>query len=203
MHAPGPCPAWREADPVAPDPAAPAPSLVGAPAPPPPLPPPPPPAPDSPIRTVKQPMAIVSGGPAQVHMSPTLAAGIPPIRTVGLPGGITGPPTCGGGGVPGLTMGQVCMSPTRAAGIPPIRTVGHPIEIVPPWLVRSPCRAAGLPMPQFPSWHPRLDARCLGQSDTMQWKMEPSRPPTTNRPPERCLTSTKSTDTNGPGLLQF
>ena len=48
--------------------------------------------------------------------SPTRAAGIPPISTVGHPGGmiVSGGPT------------QVHISPTRAAGSPPISTVGHP-----------------------------------------------------------------------------
>jgi two-component system, OmpR family, response regulator MprA len=66
-----------------------------------------------PIITRGEPMAIVSGGPAQVHMSLTLAAGSPPISTVGAPGGRIGPPTCG---TTPVTMGQVCMSLTRAAG---------------------------------------------------------------------------------------
>jgi hypothetical protein len=64
------------------------------------------------MKTVPEPAAIVSGGPTQVHISPTFAAGIPPIITVGVPGGITGPPTCGT--VP-VTIGQTCMSPTLAA----------------------------------------------------------------------------------------
>jgi hypothetical protein len=46
------------------------------------------------------------------HVTPTLAAGMPPIRTVGQPGGRIGPLTCGGG----VTIGHVCMSPTLAAG---------------------------------------------------------------------------------------
>ena len=65
-----------------------------------------------PIITVDEPFAIESGGPAQVHISPTQAAGSPPISTVGLPGGKTGPPTCGTGP---LNMGQTCISETRAA----------------------------------------------------------------------------------------
>src|SRR5262245_22637539 len=69
-----------------------------------------------PIRTVGEPIAIVSGGPTQTALSPTRAAGWPPMRTVTPPGGRTGPPTCGTGGVPGVTIGQVCISPTRAAG---------------------------------------------------------------------------------------
>jgi hypothetical protein len=50
-----------------------------------------------------------------VHILPTVAAGIMPIITVGAPGGRIGPPTCGMGGTPGVTMGQTCISPTRAA----------------------------------------------------------------------------------------
>jgi hypothetical protein len=41
-----------------------------------------------------------------------------PINTVGAPGGMIGPPTCGIGGTAGVIMGQTCMSPTRAAGCP-------------------------------------------------------------------------------------
>jgi hypothetical protein len=39
------------------------------------------------------------------------AAGIPPIITVGVPGGSMGPPTCGGG----ITTGHKCISETLAA----------------------------------------------------------------------------------------
>ena len=46
------------------------------------------------------------------------AAGIPPINTVGHPGPVIGPPTCGIGGVPGVTIGHTCMSPILAAGFP-------------------------------------------------------------------------------------
>src|SRR5690554_3452605 len=59
---------------------------------------------------------MVSGGPAQTHISPITAAGLPPNNTVGTPGPDTGPPTCGGGGVPGFNMGQTCILPTVAAG---------------------------------------------------------------------------------------
>src|SRR6516225_8296709 len=69
-----------------------------------------------PIITVKEPLAITSGGPTHVHLSVTRAAGWPPMITVGHPGGKIGPPTCGTGGVPGVIMGHVCISPTRAAG---------------------------------------------------------------------------------------
>src|SRR3954462_11947341 len=47
-------------------------------------------------------------------MSPTRAAGRPPIRTVIPPGGRIGPPTCG---TRTVTNGQTCMSVIRAAGI--------------------------------------------------------------------------------------
>lgn len=58
-----------------------------------------------------------------------------------------GPPTCGMGGVPGVTMGHTCMSPIVAAGMPPIRTVGQPGPVmVPPCAVMSPNLAAGFPM---------------------------------------------------------
>jgi hypothetical protein len=40
---------------------------------------------------------------------------MPATITVGAPL-ITGPPTCGTGGVPGVAIGQVCMSVMRAAG---------------------------------------------------------------------------------------
>jgi len=49
---------------------------------------------------------MVSGGPAQTHISPITAAGLPPINTVGTPGPDIGPPTCGVGGDPGLNMGH-------------------------------------------------------------------------------------------------
>jgi hypothetical protein len=65
------------------------------------------------MSTVGDPMAITSGGPAQVAMSPTRAAGWLPIITVGAHGGRIGPPTCG---TTPVTIGQVCMSPSRAAG---------------------------------------------------------------------------------------
>lgn len=64
------------------------------------------------IITVADPMAIVSGGPVQIAISPTVAAGMPPMMTLGEPLAM-GPPTWGT--VP-VTMGQVCMSPMRAAG---------------------------------------------------------------------------------------
>ena len=69
-----------------------------------------------PIRTEAEPFTMLSGGPTQVHISPTTAAGLPPIRTVAAPGPVTGPPTCGIGGVPGVCIGQMCISPMVAAG---------------------------------------------------------------------------------------
>jgi len=92
---------------------------------------------------------ILSGGPVHVAISPTRAAGMLPIKTVGLPI-VMGPPTCGvggsGGGGGGLANGQVCISPIRAAGIPPIKTVGNPTVMTPPWAVGSPILAAGIGM---------------------------------------------------------
>lgn len=60
-----------------------------------------------PIKTDDEPLRILSGGPAHVHILPTVAAGLPPIKTLGIPGGKTGPPVCGvlpGGG---LVSGQL------------------------------------------------------------------------------------------------
>jgi hypothetical protein len=67
--------------------------------------------------TDAEPFTIVSGGPTQVQLSPTTAAGILQIRTVGTPGPMTGPPTWGiGDGNAGVCMGQMCMSVNLAAG---------------------------------------------------------------------------------------
>lgn len=74
-----------------------------------------------PISTVADPLTIVSGGPTHVHIPVAVAAGRPPIKTVGTPGGNIGPPTCGIGGVPGVTIGQVCRSEIRAAGGMPLK----------------------------------------------------------------------------------
>jgi len=63
-------------------------------------------------------MMTEDGGPTHVHMLPKVAAGMPPISTVGAPGVVIGPPTWGTGGVPGVTNGHICISPTRAAGLP-------------------------------------------------------------------------------------
>ena len=66
--------------------------------------------------TVKEPSAIMSGGPTQVNMSPTRAWGSATGQhRVGEHGGRIGPPTWG---TTPVTMGQTCMSVTRAAGIP-------------------------------------------------------------------------------------
>src|ERR1019366_1451762 len=67
------------------------------------------------VKTVEDPTAIISGGPTQVALSVTRAAGRPPMRTVTAPGGRMIPPTCGTNTV---TMGQTCGSVTLAAGIP-------------------------------------------------------------------------------------
>src|SRR5574340_1324747 len=67
------------------------------------------------MSTVKEPRAMTSGGPTHTAMSPTRAAGSPPISTVTAQGGSIGPPTCGTSPV---TMGQTCISVTLAAGIP-------------------------------------------------------------------------------------
>ena len=71
----------------------------------------------NPMNTVGEPMAITSGGPTHTHMSPWRAAGIKPTNTVGQQGGRIGPPTCGMGGTPGVTIGHTCISPILAAGI--------------------------------------------------------------------------------------
>ena len=68
---------------------------------------------DPPMRTVVEPVMIVSGPPAQTSMSPIRAAGRNPISTTGAQGGSTGPPTCG---TTPDHIGQTCMSLTRAAG---------------------------------------------------------------------------------------
>ena len=91
---------------------------------------------------------MVSGGPTHVAISPTRAAGCPPMSTVALPS-VMGPPTWGMGGSPGVTMGQTCISPSLAAGWPHINTVGNPTTIEPPWAVISPILAAGFDMEEY------------------------------------------------------
>lgn len=65
--------------------------------------------------TVALPLATLEGGPTQIPMVPTCAAGSLPIRTVIATGGTRTPPTCGTGPV---TMGQTCISDNLAAGSP-------------------------------------------------------------------------------------
>jgi hypothetical protein len=45
-----------------------------------------------PINMDEEPWIIMSGGPLQVQVSPRTAAGCPPMSTVALPPGNTGPP---------------------------------------------------------------------------------------------------------------
>ena len=47
---------------------------------------------------------MLSGGPTQTSISPTLAAGRPAIKTVEAPGPTIGPPTWGIGGSPGVML---------------------------------------------------------------------------------------------------
>jgi len=68
------------------------------------------------MSTVADPIIMESGGPTQTALSPNTAAGNLPIRTVGAPGPIIGPPTWGIGGTPGVTIGQTCISVILAAG---------------------------------------------------------------------------------------
>src|SRR5688500_12431676 len=68
------------------------------------------------MSTVVEPLTMTSGGPTQRHLSVTRAAGRKPMITLGEHVGRIGPPTCGIGGTPGVTIGQVCMSVKRAAG---------------------------------------------------------------------------------------
>lgn len=64
------------------------------------------------IRTLEDPIEIVSGGPVQVHRSPRHAANCPPMNTVVLLPGRMGPPTCGLGP---SDIGQMCISFILAA----------------------------------------------------------------------------------------
>jgi hypothetical protein len=66
-------------------------------------------------------MIKLSGGPTQTQLSPRTEAGILPISTVGQPGPIIGPPTCGIGGTAGVCMGHTCISVNLAAGNPIMR----------------------------------------------------------------------------------
>ena len=65
-----------------------------------------------PNNTVAEPFIIESGGPTQTAESPMMAAGKKEISTVGDPGPIIGPPTCGIGPV---VIGQTCKSVILAA----------------------------------------------------------------------------------------
>jgi hypothetical protein len=65
------------------------------------------------IITVPDPLTIDAGGPTQVQLSPTNAAGMPATITVAAPGPMIGPPTWG---TTPVTIGQVCISVTLAAG---------------------------------------------------------------------------------------
>ena len=79
-------------------------------------------------------------GAPQPARSPIRAAGMPPISTVGQPGGTIGVGGCTAGG----GNEQVCGVPTVAAGIPAISTVGTPGRPDHPGCpVGSPTRAAG------------------------------------------------------------
>lgn len=69
-----------------------------------------------PMITDDDPLTMISGGPTQTKLSPTLAAGSFPINTVGSPGPTIGPPTCGIGGTPGVCIGHWWKSVSRAAG---------------------------------------------------------------------------------------
>ena len=68
--------------------------------------------------TVIEPITTTSGGPTHTHMLVTVAAGNAAMITVGAPGVMIGPPTCGIGTTAGVTMGHTCMSVMRDAGIP-------------------------------------------------------------------------------------
>ena len=75
----------------------------------------------------------------QMQVSPTLMAGLPPMRTVALPMGK-------GEAVGWWALGgreHTWLSPMTQAGIPPIKTVASPGPMmVPPWLVVSSTLAA-------------------------------------------------------------
>jgi hypothetical protein len=58
------------------------------------------------ISTVGDPIMMESGGPTQIAISPITAAGLLVMSTVTAVTAITGPPTCGIGGTPGVIIGQ-------------------------------------------------------------------------------------------------
>src|SRR5262249_31044365 len=59
------------------------------------------------------PLTMTSVGPVQISMGVPRAGGGRQVTTVGQPGGMMGPPTCG---TRPVTIGQVCISVIRAAG---------------------------------------------------------------------------------------
>ena len=65
------------------------------------------------IITPIDPITIISGGPTQVAIVVTVAAGRKSMSTVGTPGGSIGPPTCG---TTPVTIGHTCISVILAAG---------------------------------------------------------------------------------------
>lgn len=79
-------------------------------------------------------------GAPQAAMSPIRAAGMPPMSTVGQPGGAIGVGGCTAGG----GNEQMCGVVTVAAGSPAMSTVGTPGgPMTPGCPVGSPTRAAG------------------------------------------------------------
>src|SRR5689334_2458971 len=97
----------------------------------------------APMRTVGAPAAMALTPPfCSTITSPTRAAGRPFTNTEADPV-LTGPPTCGRGGLVGVESGQEAKSPTRAAGRPPTNTFELLMPTTPPWVVGSPTRAAG------------------------------------------------------------
>jgi hypothetical protein len=99
-----------------------------------------------PMKMVGLPKTTVAGGPAHKNISPSTIAGTPLTSTVNAPMGTAPIPTWGRGGVAGVTIGHRCIDSPCAAAIPLKKTVAEPLMIVPPWLVKSPRRAAGLPI---------------------------------------------------------
>src|SRR5471032_3473630 len=98
-----------------------------------------------PINTLTLPITMLSGGPTQTAIEPTVAAGIPPINTVGTPGGRMGPPTWGIGGSPGANIGQTCMSETRAAGCDITLSPDYSTVPADAWCLPRGCQCCGLP----------------------------------------------------------
>src|SRR4051812_49915117 len=69
------------------------------------------------MSTVAEPFTILSGGPTQTHIEPTVAAGMFPINTGGPPGELIGPPTWGVGGKPRGAIWDTGIFVIRAAKI--------------------------------------------------------------------------------------